>query len=146
MSILAIMLYLAITLPTAVCDGHYDLTVELDAALAARTKSISYIAVHGEDTAKAVIAAIRHHDCRELQHQNSAAPIVIPVGIRYHVSWLGRRWGDVQEYSHFIVVLTLLDGSEEVHCLTIPHRDISGQIVVNSDSLVDISDFENAQM
>lgn len=146
MSVLAIVLFIAITLQIAVCDGHYDLTVELDAALAARTKSISYIAVHGEDTAKAVIAAIRHHDCRELQHQNSAAPIIVPAGFSYRVSWLGSRWGDVQYYSHLIVVLSLVDGSEEVHCLTIPHRDITRQIVVNSDSLVDILNFENAQM
>lgn len=116
----------------AVCDGWYDLTVEIDSDAAARVSSVSYLAVHRLRMADAVVASIDDH-LEFMEHQDSIAPFVIRVGHSHRKS-LFRTWGHVQEYSHVVVVLHHADGSRAIHRLPVPHRDHSRRIVVTGKS------------
>lgn len=119
----------------AICDGWYDLTVEVDADSAANVSSVSYLGVNGTDAADAVVASISDY-LEFMKHRDSASPFVVSVGFSYRESALGRRSGYVQEYSHVIVVLHHNDGSMEIHRLEIPDREVSRQIVVTDKNAI----------
>jgi len=119
----------------SVCDGWYDLTVEVDAESATGVSRVSYMPVNQRDMADAIIATV-DKQMQFMEHQTGVAPFTVNVGFSYRASNLGRTWGHVQEYSHIVVVLHRDDGSRSVHCLAVPHRDDSRHIVVTAANAI----------
>jgi hypothetical protein len=113
----------------AICDGGYDLTVELDAESAVNVSSVSYLGVNRPHVADSIIASI-DDNLKFMERQESVDPFVIRVGHSCRRSLFGRTWGHVQEYSHIVVVLHHPDGSRTIHRLTVPDRKQSRRVVV----------------
>lgn len=114
-----------------VCDGSFNVTVEIDTELAKDVTRVSYMPVRqtqmdntpGDSYVKQV---------KVMEHQDSVEPFTVRVGISCRASNLGRTWGHTQQYSHLIVVLQHVDGSNKVHRVAIPSRDGSRRIVVTA--------------
>ncbi len=119
----------------AVCDGWYDLTVEVDAESATGVSRVSYMPANQREVEGAIVAAIDNH-LQFMEHQAGVAPFTVNVGFSFRASGLGRTWGHVQRYSHIVVVLHRDDGSRSVHCLAVPHRDDARLVVVTGANAI----------
>lgn len=134
---LAVILFALDYSQVAICDGWYDIRVECDEEASAQIEGVSFIGVNGFDTANIVLNAVGDH-LSEMNDLDSAPPFDMRVGHSHRASMFGRTWGHVQEYSHVVVVLFLAEGSKEVHCLTVPHRNEAKQITIDENSFVKV--------
>ena len=118
-----------------VCDGSFNVTVEIDAELAKDVTRVSYVPVNQaqiDDTP--VESYVRQ--VKFLEHQDSVEPFKVRVGTSCRASNLGRTWGHTQQFSHVIVVLQHLHGSSTVHRMAIPSGDGSrGTVVTAADAI-----------
>ena len=120
----------------SICDGSYQLIVEIEPKIAADESQIYYIGYHGSELGDKLQANIDN----ELSFMNQPEDIAdsFQVGVRttIHRSPLGRTWGYVQQFSEMIVVLLHEDGTRSVYRLEIPQRDISRRVVLSAENLV----------
>lgn len=118
-----------------VCDGSFNVTVEIDAESAKDVSRISYLPIRRAQMDKTPDDSCVNQ-VKFMEHQDSVEPFTVTVGISCRQSNLGRTWGYVQQYSHLIVVLQHADGSSRVHQLEIPTRDGSRRIIVTAASAI----------
>ena len=119
----------------AVCDGSYELTIEVDTELAREVTSISYVGVSQRDVSSIVAAGPSNPEFVEIPDR--ATPFAIHVGTSERASnLLGHTWGYVQQYSHIVVALRYSDGTQTMHVLPIPHKDVSTRLTMTADSVV----------
>ena len=118
----------------AVCDGWYDLTVEIDPELAGDVSRVSYVGASNEDMAESLVPMVDDLN-GSMGERDSVDPFLVNVGFSFRVSNpLGRTWVYGQQYSHIIVVLHRTDGSRAVHLLPVPHRNDSRRVIVTAAS------------
>jgi hypothetical protein len=118
-----------------VCDGSFNVTVEIDAESAKDVSRVSYLPIRRAQMDKTPDDSYLNQ-VKFMEHQDSVEPFAVRVGISCRESNLGRTWGYVQQYSHLIVVLQHADGSRAVHRVEIPTRDGSRRIVVTAASAI----------
>lgn len=121
-------------IPVAVCDGSYQLQIELEPEAASGVSSISYIGVGSADVAEDVTRSI-DKQLQFMEHIEPVAPFNVAVMFSYR-SRFGETWGDTQKFSHIVVVLHQEDGGTSTHILPVPHRDISRHLVVSNENRV----------
>lgn len=117
----------------AICDGSYDLTVEISSGIDDSVSGISYLCVNNDEMAEAVLRAA-DTEIPLMSHRATKDPFTVNVGISYRRSGLGRTWGDVQQFSHIVVVLHRDNGSRDTYCVAIPRREKSRRVVVDKAS------------
>lgn len=118
----------------AVCDGWYDLIVEISPELFANAESIACVGASNADMA-ASYAVADDEMWPDVEKSESSHSLTLHVGFSCRASGLlGRTWGHVQQYSHVVVVISRSDGSREVYIAPVPHRDVSKHIVVTASS------------
>lgn len=118
-----------------VCDGSFNVTVEIDAELAKDVTRVSYMPVRQtqmDNTPDDVYIK----QVKFMEHQDSVEPFKVRVGTSCRASNLGRTWGHVQQFSHVIVVLQHLDGASTAHRMAIPSGDGSRRIVFAAASAI----------
>ena len=116
----------------AICDGWYDLVVDIAPELSADAESIAFVGANNADMAtsfgNAVDDMLPHFD-----KSDSTETFTLNVGFSYRAfCLLGRTWGHAREYSHVVVVISRSDGTHDVYIAPVPHRDDSKHIVVTA--------------
>jgi hypothetical protein len=117
----------------AVCDGFYDVTVQLAPDYNPGATSLSYICCHDSEEADAVLQSLDDRLAVDATNKPSVAPFDIQTGVSWRRS-LGYTWGYYRQYSEIVLVLHRADGTRVVHRLPIPDRKESRQIVVTAAS------------
>jgi len=116
----------------AVCDGWYDLVVDISPELTDDAQAIAFVGANNSDMAQSFTSAVDDM-LPHFEKSDSTEMLTLNVGFSYRASGLlGRTWGHVQEYSHVVVVISRSDGTRNVYIAPVPHRDDSKHIVVTA--------------
>ncbi len=118
-----------------VCDGSFDVTIEIDAESAKDVTRVSYLPIRRAQMDNTPDDSYVNQ-VKFMEHQDSVEPFTVLVGTSCGASNLGRTWGHVQQFSHVIVVLQHVDSSRKVHRVEIPTRDGSRRIIVTAASAI----------
>jgi|GEM_PF-4582532 len=116
----------------AICDGSYDLVVDISPELTHDAQAVAFLGANNSNTTDAITNAVDEM-LPHFEQSDSIETLTLNIRFSFRASGvLARTWGHVQEYSHVVVVISRSDGTRDVYTVPVPHRDDSTHIVVTA--------------